>query len=92
MSEPEIDLDVEYQTGCVRITAIVPKILGETGVAGFLRRVSRALAAVEEVPEKWMHEELEGLVQGFENVSNFMFVWTRPLTNARDQDWDLHRA
>jgi hypothetical protein len=84
MNGLEIDLTVSYQTVCVRVTAIVPKGLNDAFVAEFLRTVSRAFAAVEGVSEEWMHEELEGVVEGFEDDSNFMFVWTRPLTNTGD--------
>jgi hypothetical protein len=73
-------VDLKNDTTSMCLTVIIPKHAGEVFVADFLRRVSRAFAETERVSVDGMHEVLESLVQGFEDDSQFKFVWERSLT------------
>jgi hypothetical protein len=79
LKECSYSTDLEYDTRSVCLSAIIPKDAGELFVAEFLWRVSRAFAETEGVAVDWMHEFLEGVVQGFEDDSEFKFVWERRL-------------
>jgi hypothetical protein len=70
-------MDLEYDTTSVCLTVMIPKHAGEPFVAEFLWRVSGAFAETEGVSVHRMHEVLESLVQGFEDDSQFKFVWER---------------